>query len=195
MVPCKRQSRPPPQGLALLELLIGLALLGMVFTKLLEHSLQQAFDLKATAQARALKRIAAAATSYGRANYLAVSNNTSVPGFENPRQPTVPELSAGGFLPSSFGVTGYFGGTYVVRLFPSANSIGGYVLADTPLIFAGNTNASAIGRAVLEMGADGAASLPEGAMLRGLGGSWKTPNPVAGTPIGVLAMRIGPILP
>lgn len=120
--------------------------------------------------------------------------------------PTIAQLIAMGYLTTGFSTQGSFDngqtpGNYQVQVQTSpagcvANScdVIGYVWLDQPVRAAGSTEpdgpaVTAISLAVGEHG--GYSMLPAPGNIVGVGGNWNWPNPVAGTPAGVVAARFG----
>ncbi|MFN7695131.1 MAG: hypothetical protein ACK5O3_13935 [Burkholderiales bacterium] len=119
-------------------------------------------------------------------------------------RPTIPELVAMGYLPAGWVATtsNLTDGAYTMEFtrLPAGCPIGtcnveGIVVNRAPVLAefqAGTNDSRAIGPFLAKVGNDAGVSLPgSSAQISGFGNTWNAPNPVAGTPAGVLAIRIG----
>lgn len=135
-------------------------------------------------------------------NRYVVGNKTqvvagAVPGFANALAPTVPELIATQYLPTGFGLRTPLGQTLKVQLAlqacPGVNCevVGLAYSAQALTDEAGRPRIPLLATASSTIGSDGYISFPAApAVLSGAGGS-TTPNPVPGTPAGILGIRVG----
>lgn len=132
-----------------------------------------------------------------------------LPGGERVWSPTPLQLSAMGYLPAGWNTTtsSLNGGTYSISLRRTPPgcvllncNIEGAVVLPLPINDpdSGRSDGVVIGAILTKMGADSAVSLTlpsplDSTVLTGYGpgGTWSMPNPVAGTPPGVVAVRIG----
>lgn len=119
-------------------------------------------------------------------------------------QPSVADLTGMGYLPPGWTRTtsSLNGAAYAVSFsripagcVPASCSIEGQVLINGAInegAPAGDFDSISIGPILTRMGADAGFSLPPTkANITGVGNTWSMPNPVAGTPAGVVAVRVG----
>lgn len=118
--------------------------------------------------------------------------------------PTIAQLTAMGYLPPGWSATRSTlnGAAYSVSLqrvptgcAPSACGIEGHIVVNgaiTDSVTAGRVDGVVVGPILTRIGADSGVSLqPSSSAITGFGNTWTMSNPVAGTPAGVVAVRIG----
>lgn len=200
-------------GYILLEAILALAVFSGIAAYQVRLQRDELVEGMAAAQGQQMRRIANAANLYAVDNFPRILNNTPIPigvnicpaglgggvNVVNTRSPTTAELACLGFLPAGFTNAAMFGGGYQIQLNPTpgcvmpACNVEGYLITTAPVLSDSIVSAKVIGRALLEIGADGGAS--------GLGGP---PNAVvslgSGVPIatpgfavqpGMLAVNLG----
>ncbi|MFY9329190.1 MAG: hypothetical protein WAO76_14435 [Georgfuchsia sp.] len=191
--------RAKQAGYLLIEAALALALSGILLYYQLGQQQRALAEQMGATQGDQMKTLADGLNAYTVTNYSTILNNTSVTGIALTRQPTVAELAALGFLPTAFSANNFFGGGYTTSLslnppacvLPNCN-IMGYVAMTTPILVSGVYNPNVVGAALAKMGADGGASnVTAPATISGFNAGWSIPNPVGGTPAGILAMRVG----
>lgn len=204
----RRQSQG---GFSMLELSLALlisALIGIAAqAELIRARNMESGEL----QGQILKSLEDATQNYIFENYTAhqflnsVTKGTkTLPGgtaLGETMHPRIEDLRDLGYLPSSFSPLAMLNdGAYQVEIervpagcAPAACQITGKVYIDRPITRTGTTelNGPAIGRILAKVGGNAATSLPSApGTLYGVNGS-ETPNPVAGTPAGIVASRVG----
>lgn len=191
--------RATQAGYLLIEAALALALSGILLYYQLGQQQRALAEQMGATQGDQMKTLADGLNAFTVTHYNAILNNAAVPGVAVTRQPTVPELAALGFVPTAFSANNFFGGGYTSNLslnppacvLPNCN-ITGYVAMTTPVLVSGVYNPNVVGAALAKMGADGGASnVTAPATISGFNAGWSIPNPVGGTPAGILAMRVG----
>ena len=133
------------------------------------------------------------------ANMVTLSHGTS---DGQSRRPTVANLRAMGYLPSTFADTAVLNaGTYRFEITKgpagcvgAACAIDGLVWIDAPIRVRGTTEPDGVTVATMQMrigGNSAASDLTNPAVLLGTGGGFNVPNPVVGNPAGVVGIRVG----
>ncbi|RZT35403.1 adhesin [Cupriavidus agavae] len=121
-------------------------------------------------------------------------------GVADPLHPTVQDFINFGLLPIGYSDISPLGLSFKVTLTPtncagdiSGCSIPGLVYSTEGYRDAfGRIRTDLMGAAVVKAGQDAGVTFAETpATITGMAASWQAPNPVAGQPVGVLAMRIG----
>ncbi|MWL91433.1 adhesin [Cupriavidus sp. SW-Y-13] len=121
-------------------------------------------------------------------------------GVADPLHPTVQDFINFGLLPIGYSDISPLGLSFRIDLTPtncagdiSGCSIPGLVYSTTGYRDAfGRIRTDLMGAAVVKAGQDSGVTFAETpATITGMAASWQAPNPVAGQPVGVLAMRIG----
>jgi len=121
-------------------------------------------------------------------------------GVANPLHPTVQDLINFGLLPIGYSDVSPLGLSFRVDLTPT-NCAGDITGCSIPgLVYStegyrdgfGRIRTDLMGAAVVKAGQDAGVTFAETpATITGMAASWQQPNPVAGQPAGVLAMRVG----
>lgn len=119
-------------------------------------------------------------------------------------RPGVANLIAMGYLPAGMSLQSTFGGTpgqYRITLerrpascaaHPPDCDVVGLVYLDQPVSVDNHVDAPAIGAMLARLGGDGGSSIAgDASEMSANGGGWTEPNPVAGTPVGIVAGRFG----
>jgi len=129
---------------------------------------------------------------------LTVGNKTI--GVANPLHPTIQDLINFGLLPIGYSDVSPLGLSFRVDLTPT-NCAGDITGCSIPgLVYStegyrdgfGRIRTDLMGAAVVKAGQDAGVTFAETpATITGMAASWQQPNPVAGQPAGVLAMRVG----
>jgi len=209
--PCARQQR----GNALILALLALVVTGLAAATALQVRQIEAKRASGLAEATVLEalRNAAQAAVYEHLNAIqqglliekggTVVTPTSETG-ELTWSPTVDQLRDMGYLPSEWSATRSTlnDGPYRITFhripagcLPAACDVQGVVILGSPVLDGGRTSAVdgvVIGPILTRAGADGGVSLPTApATISGFHGTWIAPNPLPGTPIGVVALRFG----
>jgi hypothetical protein len=201
-------------GYILLEAILALAVFSGIAAYQIRQQRDDLVESMAAAQGQHMKRVADAANLYAVNNFPNVVDNLPVaipaticpPGLGggvnvvNTRSPTIAELACLGLLPAGSTNNAMFGGGYRIQLNPNPAGcaipncdITGYLITTAPVLSDNIISAKVIGRALLEIGADGGASGLAGPAnaIRSLG----TGNPIL-TPgfavlPGMLAVNLG----
>ncbi len=202
-------------GWFLIELALVMVLLAVLASADVVRDANKQLAIRANAVASGLEVARNAgsdylATYYGDINKSGTTGTTFTSGgssvaVSNPLRPTVAELRQLGKLPSGYtGNSLIPGGQYQYFITPSPAgctlpstpgtmcNLEGIVCISAPLRNRNKIDYIRIGTAMKRLGADGGYS-PAGtpATLSGLGGKWTAPNPVSGTPAGLLCSRFG----
>jgi len=209
--PCARQQR----GNALILALLALVVTGLAAATALQARQIEAKRASGLAEASVLEalRNAAQAAVYEHLNTIQQGQPIEKGGIvvtptaetgELTWSPTVSELRGMGYLPSEWSATRSTlnDGPYRIAFHripagcsPAACDVQGLVVLGAPVRDSGRTSAVdgvVIGPILTKAGADGGVSLPTApATISGFHGTWTAPNPLAGTPPGVVAMRFG----
>ena len=189
-----RTGAAAQRGLTLLEMVIVLAIAGLVVSGAAMWLRYLSDDNTTTNLSIGLERIYNGAHAYVSQNYreLAEAAEPAVEGFANPMQPTVAELKAAHFLSHADSADGYTGGRWQVRISPadpencpgSMCNLNLLVYLDQPL--------TREGRPALDLAAGAALKAKVPAGFSGLGAhatqissvqrSWSVDNPVGPRP-------------
>ncbi|MDF2461917.1 MAG: hypothetical protein K0Q43_152 [Ramlibacter sp.] len=199
-------------GFLLLEVslaLIIVALAGLGATRALLRA--QTIDF-ANVQADVLITAQRALNSYIFQHYIALQNDQAVTfngvtlangvADGQSRRPTVANLRAMGYLPSAFSTTAVLNtGTYRFSVskgptgcVTSACQVDGLLWIDQPIRAQGSTEPDGVSVGTIQMrigGNSAASDLTGPTVLNGTGGGFTVPNPVTGTPAGVIGVRVG----
>jgi hypothetical protein len=204
----RRGVRAAQHGYFLLSFLLATALTSVVALRTLTLDLERQSIANGQIQGDVLTSIANAAHTYVSEQYTAlqagapaVRNGTTVPagaGVGQTRAPTIAQLNAMGYL-TNFSATGVVNtGAYQIRIravptgcVGAACDFEGLVYLDVPVTATGGALAQAqIGGIITRIGGNGGYS-PAEVPANIVGFGWSTPNPVTGTPGGVVAARFG----
>lgn len=199
-------------GFLLLEVTLALiisALATFAAVRAVLHS--QTIDF-ANVQADVLVIAQRAINSYIFQNYIVLQNDGAVnvnavtlahgTSDGQSRRPTVANLRAMGYLPTTYSSTAVLnGGTYRFEITKTpagcvgaACAIDGLVWIDAPIRARGTTEPDGVTVAAIQMrigGNSAASDLTNPAVLLGTGGGFNVPNPVTGNPAGVVGIRVG----
>lgn len=193
--------------LALVMVLLAIAASGDVLRKADE---QKAIRAKAIASGLEVARNAGndyLASYYGEINKFgstgaAFGSSTGPIAVGNPLRPSIDELRQLGKLPAGYTERSLIpNGIYQFFITPTSSScllpstpgamcnLEGMVCINAPLLNNNKIDYIRLGTAMKWLGADG--GYAEGRAIQGLGGTWRAPNPVSGTPKGLLCSRFG----
>lgn len=185
----------------LLELSIVLIISSLAMAAELKQQRDQMIDARYKAQGDLMVTLNGGVNTYVANNYAALVNGNAVSGYANPYAPTIAELVAQGLLPTGFSGTSMLGPAYAVTVSrvpsgctPPACDISAltYINGSITDPSTGRVDVAGLGTAALEMGGDaGYSDSISPTTILGIGGAFSLPNPVSGTPAGVLAIRTG----
>jgi hypothetical protein len=196
--------------LALVMVLLAIAASGDVLRKADE---QKAIRAKAIASGLEVARNAGndyLATYYGDINKFGstaatFSSSTGPIAVSNPLRPSITELRQLGQLPAGYtGKSLIPDGVYQFFITPNPSAcvvpstpgtmcnLEGMVCINAPLRNSNKIDYVRLGTAIKRLGADGGySSAGTPGTISGLGAKWTAPNPVSGTPAGLLCSRFG----
>lgn len=209
------RSRRHQRGNGLVFALLGILLLGLTAAAQVEGTKVQLRSQAGHTEATLMQNLAAASNNLIFEHFSAVQNGDAVTKLGISIAPALIDgelvwdvqpdaLRSMGYLPAGWnaGASSLTGGAYRIRFARapvgcavSACNIEGSVINLQPVLAderAGTQDGRAIGPFLATVGADAGVSLVgSSAAITGLSHSWSTPNPVSGTPAGVLGIRIG----
>ena len=193
--PARRQRRTG--GYLMIEMGLYLVIAAMLIaTVKLPEMIREIEDNQAVGSGQYATTIRTAVNRYVVGNKTQIVAGV-VPGFINALAPTVEELITTKYLPAGFGLRTPLGQSFKVKLAlqacPGVNcEVVGLAYSAQPLNDeAGRPRIPLLGTASSTIGSDGYISFPAApAVMTGAGGS-TTANPVAGTPAGILGIRVG----
>ena len=162
--PARRRTHA---GLTLLEVILGIAVLGLVTVGANQLAERFAEDTRAAVAASQLRSFGEAARAYIRDNYAGVQ---AVASATTPALVDVPTLVAAGKLPAGFSASNAYGQSTCALVFePAANRLQALVVTEGGTA-AGDVSLAAIAGAV--GGSGGAVYAREPAQIRGAAGGW-----------------------
>jgi len=189
---------------------MGLVISGIAAASSLAWTYSEVEEVQAMGTGNYMRNIAEAANTYtfeafttlaqsptGATNLTVGGKTVSV---QNPLHPTVQDLINFGLLPIGYSNVSPLGLSFRIDLTPtncagdiSSCSIPGLVYSTAGYRDAmGRVRTDLMGAAVAKAGQDAGVSFAETpGTITGMAASWSAPNPVAGQPTGVLAMRTG----
>jgi len=212
-LPSMRRGRRPQRGNALVLALLGLLISGLGALALVQNGRMQAKREAGNGEATILDDLRNATNnaifeSMGQIqNGSDISKNgvtvtpVEVDG-ELVWQPTIAQLVGMSYLPGGWTTTqsALNAAPYTISFtrvpagcVVAACNIEGHVVLEGPIRSGPEASDGAvIGPILARLGADSGVSLPMSPdRISGFGGTWTLPNPVAGTPAGVVAVRVG----
>ena len=200
------------RGFLLLEVTLALIISALAAAGAVRAMVRaQTIDF-AQVQADVLMTAQRAMNSYIFQNYIALQNDQGfvVNGVAmahgladgQTRRPTVANLRDMGYLPPAFAAQAVLNtGTYRFEItknpagcVAAACQIDGLLWIDQPIRARGSLEPDGISVGAIQMrigGNSAASDLTNPAILRGTGGAFTAPNPVAGNPAGVVGVRVG----
>ena len=211
----RRPGAPQQRGNALILALLALVVTGLAAATALQARQIEAKRASGLAEASVLEalRNAAQAAVYEHLTTIQQGQPIEKGGIvvtptaetgELTWSPTVSQLRGMGYLPSEWSAirSTLNDGPYRIAFHripagcsPPACDVQGMVVLGAPVLDMGRTSAVdgvVIGPILTKAGADGGVSLPTApATISGFHGTWTAPNPLAGNPPGVVAMRFG----
>lgn len=189
---------------------MGLALSSVALLASIPWTYAEIEEVQSVGTGNYLATIASAANTYTFEAFTDLAKSPAGPtnltvggktiGVQDPLHPTVQDFINFGLLPIGYTDISPLGLTFRIDLTPTncavnitACSIPGLVYSTTGYRDAiGRVRTDLLGLAVSKAGQDAGVSYAETpATITGMSASWSTPNPVAGRPSGVLAMRTG----
>lgn len=202
------RTKAAQRGYFLLSFMLAAALTSVVALRSVTLEIERQAIANGQIQGDVMLAIANAAHTYVSEQYTALQagapvtrNGTTVPngsGTGQTRAPTVAQLNSMGYL-TNFSSTGVVNaGSYRIRIqavpagcVGAACDFEGLVFLDVPVTGTGGTLAQAqIGGIITRVGGNGGYS-PAEVPANIVGFGWTQPNPVAGTPGGIVAARFG----
>lgn len=191
--------RKNERGVMLLELALVLAIGTILLAGQINQIITAVDEANAVATAQYLQKLQGGVNKYHQDNDVALKTaGTTITGFSNPLQPTIPELLAGEYLEAGFPIRSPLGLSFQNTLVRSGNCpdgancrVSGFSTSTTPFRDGeGNLRIDTLTSAVTYIGLDASMSLPESpALLTSIGGA-AVANP-GGPVAGLLAIRIG----
>lgn len=196
----RRQLRRNNEGgYLMLELALVLAISTILLTGQINQIITAVDEGNAVSTAKYLQVLQGGVNKFHQDNEVALKTaGTTITGFANPLQPTIPELLAGGYLEAGFPVRSPLGLSFQSRLVRSGACpagpdcrVSGFATSTTPYRDGdGRLRLDILTSAVTYVGLDAGMSLPESpALLTSVGGA-TVANP-AGAVAGTLAIRLG----
>lgn len=189
---------------------MGLALSSVALLASIPWTYAEIEEVQSVGTGNYLATIASAANTYTFEAFTDLAKSPAGPtnltvggktiGVQDPLHPTVQDFINFGLLPIGYTDISPLGLTFRIDLTPTncavnitACSIPGLVYSTTGYRDAiGRVRTDLLGLAVSKAGQDAGVSYAETpGTITGMSASWSTPNPVAGRPSGVLAMRTG----
>jgi len=189
---------------------MGLVISGIAAVSSLAWTYSEVEDVQAMGTGNYMRNIADATNTYTFEAFTTLAQSPTGPtnltvggktiAVQNPLHPTVQDLVNFGLLPIGYSTVSPLGLSFRIDLTPtncagdiSSCSIPGLVYSTAGYRDAmGRVRTDLMGAAVAKAGQDAGVSFAETpGTITGMAASWSSPNPVAGQPTGVLAMRTG----